>query len=36
MNRCPSDYYMQKSVGEGMWKSQDEDGWMKLTQILEE
>jgi hypothetical protein len=27
---------MQKSVGEGMWEGQDQDGWMNLTQMLRE
>jgi hypothetical protein len=24
---------MQKPVGEGMWESQDQDGWTKLTEM---
>jgi hypothetical protein len=27
---------MQKPVGQGMWEGQDQDGWMELTQMLEE
>jgi hypothetical protein len=28
--------YAKKPVGEGMWEDQEQDGWMKLTQILGE
>jgi hypothetical protein len=36
MSRCPSNSYMQKPVGEGMWEGQDQDDWTKLTQMLGE
>jgi hypothetical protein len=32
MSRYPSDSYMQKPMGKGMWEVQDQDGWTKLTQ----